>query len=236
MTSIKNRLGGLDWQLIEESLWSTGYALTPAILTREECSDLVQMYADDSHFRSRVVMARLGFGKGEYKYFKSPVPKLIFDLREASYPSLAPVANRWAKELGEAEAFPAKYSDFLRTCHSAGQSKPTPLLLKYEPGDFNCLHQDLYGDIAFPFQMTFFLSRRVEDYTGGEFVLVEQRPRMQSRATVITAEQGQAVIFHTRYRAVRGSRGVYRTNLRHGVSPLHSGRRFTLGIIFHDAK
>lgn len=235
MPSIKTRLEEINWRAIEESLWSNGYALMPAILTAEECADLANTYGDDSHFRSRVVMARLGFGRGEYKYFKSPLPRLISDLRDAAYPNLAPIANRWAKQLGGDE-FPEQYSAFLRTCHAAGQTKPTPLLLKYEAGDYNCLHQDLYGEIAFPFQMTFFLSRRDADYTGGEFILVEQRPRMQSRAIVITADRGQAVIFHTRYRAVRGTRGVYRTNLRHGVSPLHSGRRFTLGIIFHDAK
>ena len=190
------------------------------------------MYADDGAFRSHVVMSRFGFGRGEYKYFKYPLPALVAELREYLYPHVARIAN-----FGTAgRALPEKLSDYLELCRVAGQCKPTPLLLKYQAGDFNCLHQDLYGGVAFPLQATFFLSRLGADYTGGEFVLVEQRPRMQSRARVITAEQGQAVIFPTRYRIVQGTRGPYKTNLRHGVSQLRSGQRYTLGVIFHDAK
>jgi uncharacterized protein len=233
--SMQDRVQSLDWDAIRESLWRDGYALTPPVLRPEECRELVEAYDHNALFRSQVVMSRFGFGQGEYKYFKYALPKLVQDLREQLYPRLAPLANRWAAEIG-GEVFPERYVDFLAVCRAAGQDKPTPLILKYEIGDYNCLHQDLYGAVAFPFQLTFFLSRRETDYSGGEFVLVEQRPRMQSRVAVITAEQGQAVIFPTRYRAVRGSRGFYRTNLKHGVSLLRSGKRFTLGIIFHDAQ
>ena len=235
MADIRNRIEALDWESISEALDRDGYALTPALLQSHECAKLVQAYEDDSLFRSQVVMSRFGFGRGEYKYFKYPLPEIVAELRQHAYAKLAPIANRWAAQTG-GNAFPEKHPQFLKTCHAAGQDKPTPLVLKYETGDYNCLHQDLYGAVAFPFQTTFFLSRRDLDYSGGEFVLMEQRPRMQSRACVITAEQGQAVIFPTRYRAVAGTRGVYRTNLRHGVSPLRAGRRFTLGIIFHDAQ
>ncbi|MBZ5705806.1 MAG: 2OG-Fe(II) oxygenase [Acidobacteriia bacterium] len=233
--SIADRVQALDWDAISESLWRDGCALTPTVLRPEECRELIETYDHNSLFRSQVVMARFGFGRGEYKYFKYPLPEPVQDLREEIYPRLAPLANRWAAEIG-GEVFPEKYADFLGVCHAAGQDKPTPLILKYETGDFNCLHQDLYGAVAFPFQLTVFLSQRETDYSGGEFVLVEQRPRMQSRVMVITAQQGQAVIFPTRYRAVRGSRGFYKANLKHGVSPLCSGKRFTLGIIFHDAQ
>lgn len=205
------------------------------MLRPEECAELVETYDRNSLFRSQVIMARFGFGKGEYKYFQYPLPKLVQDLRQQLYPRLASFANRWAAEIG-GEVFPEKHADFLEVCRAASQDKPTPLILKYQTGDYNCLHQDLYGAVAFPFQLTFFLSRPEADYSGGEFVLVEQRPRMQSRAVVITPKQGQAVIFPTRYRAVRGSRGFYKANLKHGVSPLRSGKRFTLGIIFHDAQ
>lgn len=190
------------------------------------------MYGNDAAFRSHVVMSRFGLGRGEYKYFSYPLPKLVADLRESLYPPLARIANSWAKE----SALPEKHSDYLEVCHAAGQRQPTPLLLKYEAGDFNCLHQDLYGEVAFPLQATFFLSQPEVDHTGGEFVLVEQRPRMQSRARVVTAEQGQAVVFPTRYRFVQGTKGLYRTSLRHGVSEVLSGQRYTLGVIFHDAK
>jgi hypothetical protein len=233
--SIRNRLDELNWGEIGETLTRDGYALTPSLLQPQECAHLIKAYDDNSLFRSQVVMARFGFGRGEYKYFKYPLPAIVADLREHCYPRLAPIANLWAAET-RGDAYPEKLGEFLKLCRDAGQDKPTPLVLRYQAGDYNCLHQDLYGAIAFPFQMTFFLSRRDVDYSGGEFVLVEQRPRMQSRATVITAEQGQAVIFPTRHRAVAGTRGVYKTNLRHGVSPLRSGRRFTLGIIFHDAQ
>lgn len=233
--SIQHRVQSLDWDAISEGLWRDGYALTPPVLRPEECAELVETYDRNSLFRSQVIMARFGFGKGEYKYFKYPLPKLVQDLRQQLYPRLASFANRWAAEIG-GEVFPEKYADFLEVCRAASQDKPTPLILKYQTGDYNCLHQDLYGAVAFPFQLTFFLSRPEADYSGGEFVLVEQRPRMQSRAVVITPKQGQAVIFPTRYRAVRGSRGFYKANLKHGVSPLRSGKRFTLGIIFHDAQ
>jgi hypothetical protein len=232
---IKRRIRNLPWEELQQSLWNQDYALTPVLLTRDECTELVKLYDNDSRFRSRVVMERLGFGRGEYKYFQHPLPKLVSELREQAYPKLAGIANDFAKE-SDGELFPEPYREFLARCKAAGQTKPTPLLLKYGPGDYNCLHQDLYGEVAFPLQMTIFLSRPGVDYAGGEFVLVEQRPRRQSRAMVIAPQQGQAVIFPTRYRAVRGRRGVYRTNVRHGVSALRSGSRFTLGIIFHDAK
>jgi hypothetical protein len=232
--SINNRLQSLDWEEIGQSLWADGHAVTPPILTAEECGELIHLYEDESRFRSKVVMARLGFGKGEYKYFKSPLPELVAELRQSSYPHLSALANRWAEEFGS-RSFPVEFSDFLKICHTAGQKKPTPLLLKYEAGDYNCLHQDLYGEVAFPFQMTFILSRPGDDFVGGEFVLVEQRPRMQSRAMVVGAAQGQGILFPTRHRTVRGTRGIYKTNLRHGVSRVQAGRRFTLGIIFHDA-
>ena len=233
--AIAPRLNSLDWEEIGQALDRDGYALTPTLLDSSECTKVIDSYDDDSLFRSHIVMSRFGFGRGEYKYFAYPLPQVVSELREQFYPHLALIANRWAKGIG-GTVYPRSHGQFLESCHAAGQTKPTPLLLRYEPGDFNCLHQDLYGDLAFPFQLTFFLSRREVDYSGGEFVLVEQRPRMQSRATVITAEQGQAVIFPTRYRAVQGTRGTYRANLRHGVSPLKSGKRFTLGVIFHDAK
>jgi hypothetical protein len=235
MKSIQQRVAGLDWGALSKALSIDGYAVTPVLLSAAECAALIEAYEDDTNFRSRIVMARLGFGRGEYKYFNYPLPEIVSELRQAVYPKLAPVANVWGDELGGSE-FPLEYAAFKKMCHEAGQTKPTPLLLKYQAGDYNCLHQDLYGAIAFPFQMTVFLSRLGADYSGGEFVLVEQRPRMQSRATVITAKQGEALIFATRYRPVRGTRGVYRTNLRHGVSTLRHGSRFTLGIIFHDAE
>jgi len=233
--TIQERVQCLPWERIGESLWRNGFAVTPVLLDSSLCDDLAASYADDGAFRSHVVMARFGFGRGEYKYFKYPLPEVVAELRENLYPQMARIANSWAAEAGE-KLLPEKHSAYLRACHAAGQRKPTPLLLKYEPGDFNCLHQDLYGEIAFPLQVTVFLSRPGVDYQGGEFVLVEQRPRMQSRAMVMSPNQGEAVIFPTRYRLLRGTRGVYRTNLRHGVSELRSGRRYTLGIIFHDAK
>jgi hypothetical protein len=225
----------LAWDKITQSLWDDGYALTPPLLQAEECAELVETYSQDGLFRSQVVMARFGFGKGEYKYFKYPLPEPVQRLREELYPRLAPFANQWASEIG-GDTFPGKFTDFLKICRAAGQDKPTPLILRYETGDFNCLHQDIYGAVAFPFQLTFFLSRPGTDYSGGEFVLIEQRPRMQSRVMVVAPKQGEAIIFPTRHRAVRGTRGFYKANLKHGVSPVRSGRRFTLGIIFHDAK
>lgn len=233
--AIQQRVQSLPWEEIGEALWRDGYALTSPLLNAAECVDLASRYRDEAAFRSHVVMSRFGFGRGEYKYFSYPLPELVAELREHFYPRLASIANTWSVEAGD-ELLPEKHTSYLKMCRDAGQRKPTPLLLKYESGDFNCLHQDLYGSIAFPLQMTFFLSRPGVDYEGGEFVLVEQRPRMQSRAIVVPAAQGQAVIFPTRYRLVRGTRGIYRANLRHGVSAVRSGRRFTLGVIFHDAK
>jgi hypothetical protein len=233
--SIAKRLESIPWDQVSEAMTRDGYAVTPTLLTDDECATLIASYEEESLFRSRIVMARFGFGRGEYKYFKNPLPPLVRDVRQELYPRLAPIANQWAEKIGGAK-YPQKYLEYLKLCHAAGQTKPTPLLLRYETGDFNCLHQDLYGELAFPFQLTFFLSRPLRDFTGGEFVLVEQRPRMQSRATVLTPDRGQAVIFPTRYRSVQGTRGCYKANLRHGVSPVRSGHRFTLGIIFHDAK
>ena len=220
---------------MQESLARDGYATTPPLLRANECAELVSLYGEDSNFRSRIVMSRFGFGRGEYKYFDNPLPKLVSELRDGAYPKLSSIANVWAGQIG-GPTFPQSYAAFLKICHKSGQGKPTPLLLRYEAGDFNCLHQDLYGEIAFPFQMALFLSRPGTDYIGGDFVLVEQRPRMQSRAMVLLPEQGQCVIFHTRHRPVHGSRGFYKANLKHGVSPVRSGLRFTLGVIFHDAK
>jgi hypothetical protein len=230
------RLAALDWDRLEQSLGDLGHAKTPPVLLPEECAGLRGLYGDDSRFRSRIDMARYRFGLGDYKYFAHPLPAIVTDLRRAAYPPLAAIANRWMEALGSRERYPSGLAEFLALCHRRGQNKPTPLLLHYEAGGYNCLHQDLYGEVAFPFQFTCFLSRRDHDYTGGEFLLVEQRPRAQSKGQVITAEQGEVLIFPTRYRPIRGSRGYYRVNLRHGVSRLHSGTRYTLGVIFHDAR
>jgi uncharacterized protein len=225
----------LDWQAIHESLWARGYALTDELLSAIECRQLISLYPDDSRFRSHIVMARYRFGRGDYKYFNYPLPQVVEQLRTAIYPHLATLANAWNEALGDASRFPPEHSQFLGRCHKSGQKRPTPLLLHYEAGDYNCLHQDLYGDIAFPLQITCFLSDPGSDYRGGEFVMVEQQPRAQSRAEVINPSLGQAVIFSTRYRPVKGTRGFYRVNMKHGVSRVQSGKRFTLGIIFHDA-
>lgn len=195
------------------------------------------MYADQTHFRSRIAMARYRFGVGDYKYFDHPLPEIVASLRSATYPHLAGVANAWAEHLGEkSPRFPAEHAAFLKICHQAGQTKATPLLLHYEEGGYNCLHQDLYGEVAFPLQMVFLLGQQGRDWEGGEFLLVEQQPRAQSKAEVVRADQGQAIIFTTRHRPVRGARGYYRVNMKHGVSRVHRGTRYTLGIIFHDAK
>jgi len=220
-----------DWPALRESLSQQGFAITPPVLSPDECAALASLYPDDHLFRSHIVMSRYRFGKGDYKYFDYPLPPLIQGLREQAYPLLAGLASDWA-----GASFPPDLAMFLAQCNQRGQTKPTPLLLHYEAGDYNCLHQDLYGELAFPFQMACFLSRPGVDYTGGEFVMVEQRPRAQSRAHVITPEQGQLVIFTTRYRPVKGTRGYYRVNVRHGVSQVRSGTRYTLGIIFHDAE
>jgi len=235
--SIAHRIDALDWPAAHESLSARGYAVTAPILTSEECRSVVAMYSDDTNFRSQVIMERYRFGIGDYKYFADPVPKLVADLREAAYPHLAPVANAWALAFGEEKPpYSSELATFLKICHKAGQTKPTPLVLHYEAGGFNCLHQDLYGEIAFPMQMVFLLGQSGRDWEGGEFLLVEQQPRVQSKAEVVAANLGQAIIFTTRYRPVKGSRGYYRVNIRHGVSRVHRGTRYTLGIIFHDAK
>jgi hypothetical protein len=233
---IKDRLAALDWTAIERSLWEHGYAKTHPVLTPEECGELIALYPDDGRFRSRVDMARFRFGVGEYKYFAAPLPPLVEALRVYAYPPLAAIANQWEVALGTAVLHPPELGALLARCRKRGQTKPTPLLLHYEAGGYNCLHQDLYGDVVFPLQLTCFLSRRDVDYAGGDFLLVEQRPRAQSRGEAIATEQGEIVIFPTRHRPVQGARGWYRAGVRHGVSRLTRGTRYTLGIIFHDAK
>lgn len=233
---IKERLASLDWQDLEGALGEFGYAKTPPILTPEECSQLISIYADPTWFRARIDMARYRFGIGDYKYFAEPLPPLVQALRTHAYPPLASIANRWMEALAAHERYPADLLSFLALCRKHGQKRPTPLLLHYEAGGYNCLHQDLYGEVAFPLQLTCFLSRRNLDYTGGEFLLVEQRPRAQSRGESITTELGEIIIFATRYRPAAGARGYYRVNTRHGVSRIISGSRYTLGVIFHNAK
>ncbi|HXH12074.1 MAG TPA: 2OG-Fe(II) oxygenase [Alphaproteobacteria bacterium] len=232
---IGERLDKLDWKAIEQALWEFGYAKTPAVLTSTECEQLVALYTDPTRFRRRIDMARYRFGVGEYQYFATPLPPLVQDLRTAAYPPLAALANSWMQALGVAERYPLALTDLLERCRRHGQTKPTPLLLRYEAGGYNCLHQDVYGEVVFPLQLTCFLSRPGIDYTGGEFLLVEQRPRAQSRGEAIATEQGEIIIFATRERPVAGARGYYRVKMRHGVSRVRSGLRFTLGIIFHDA-
>jgi hypothetical protein len=233
---VATRTEALDWAAMASSLDAQGCAVTGPLLTADECAALAGRYAEDKPFRSRVIMARHGFGRGEYKYFAYPLPELIQALRTALYPRLAAIANRWNEAMGIAVRFPADHQDFLDRCHEAGQPRPTPLLLQYGPGDYNCLHQDLYGEHVFPLQATVLLSQPGEDFSGGEFVLTEQRPRMQSRAEVVPLRQGEAVIFPVHHRPVQGTRGIYRVNMRHGVSRIREGRRHTLGVIFHDAK
>lgn len=227
---------GLDWQRIGADLDTLGYAVVGGLLSAKQCAALAKRYPDDALFRSRVVMARHGFGKGEYKYFAYPLPDKLAALRSALYPPLAEIANRWNTELGIEARYPAEHAEYLARCHEAGQTKPTPLLLQYCEGDYNHLHQDLYGEHVFPLQVACLLSEPGKDFAGGEFVLTEQRPRMQSRVEVVPLGRGDGVIFPVQHRPVRGSRGFYRVNLRHGVSRLHSGHRHTLGIIFHDAR
>ena len=230
---IAARVAGLDWARIGAELDAVGAAATGVVLSPADCAALVAAYDEAGHFRSRVVMARHGYGRGEYQYFAYPLPAPVASLRTALYPHLAAVANRWAGQLG-GDAYPAEHADFLAACHAAGQVRPTPLLLRYGEGDYNCLHQDLYGAMAFPLQVAFLLSAPGE-FTGGEFVLTEQRPRMQSRAEVVGLRQGEGVVFAVNERPVSGTRGVYRVRMRHGVSRLRSGSRHTLGVIFHDA-
>ena len=232
---IAQRVAGLDWAAIGAALDGFGVATTGALLTTAECEAIEAGYGRDDRFRSRVVMARHGFGQGEYKYFAYPLPDVIAELRTALYSRLAPVANRWLAVMGGAADLPGEHAQYLARCHAAGQTRPTPLLLRYGPGDYNCLHQDLYGELFFPLQVAFLLSAPGRDFTGGEFVLTEQRPRMQSRVEVVSLAQGEGVIFAVNHRPVQGTRGAYRVTMRHGVSRLRSGRRFTLGVIFHDA-
>ena len=226
----------LDWERVSQDLDAQGSAVIEAILSPEECWALAGLYMKDDIFRSRVVMERHGFGRGEYKYFSYPLPGLIAALRTAIYPHLVPIANRWNNAMGIDVRYPEKHADFIERCHRAGQAKPTPLLLKYRVDDYNCLHQDLYGEHVFPLQLTVLLSKPDQDFAGGEFVMTEQRPRMQSRPMVVPLRQGDGVVFAVHHRPVRGARGAYRVNLRHGVSRIRRGHRHTLGIIFHDAR
>lgn len=234
-TATMPAISGVDWGQVASTLDERGYATVPDLLTAAECSHLAGLYDDDAIFRSRVVMARHGYGSGEYKYFRYPLPPDVAALRQAIYPRLVPVANRWRAASRERGAFPAGLDEFLAQCHRAGQRRPTPLLLKYGPDDYNALHQDLYGELAFPLQVTVLLSDPGSEFTGGEFLLVEQRPRMQSRAEVVPLRRGEAVIFAVRHRPRQGTRGMHRVTLRHGVSRVRSGQRLTLGVIFHDA-
>lgn len=225
----------ISWKTVEKDLDEKGYATTAPVLNKSQCRELIDFYQDDQRFRSRIVMERFRFGLGEYKYFSYPLPDAVQELRESIYPSLARIANRWMDLMGSAIQYPVELKEYLRQCHAKGQTRPTPLMLKYDAGGYNCLHQDLYGDMMFPFQCTILLSRR-DEYEGGEFLLVEQRPRAQSRGEAIVCEQGEMIVFPVRDRPVRGTRGYYRTVMRHGVSTIRKGNRFTLGIIFHDAK
>jgi hypothetical protein len=234
--NVMERVRVLDWERVAHDLDAQGSAVLEHLLSPDECQALAALYPDNDLFRSRVVMARHGFGRGEYKYFSYPLPDMIAELRTELYPHLAPVANRWNTAMGLDVRYPEKHADFVKRCHTAGQLKPTPLLLQYGPGDYNCLHQDLYGEHVFPIQVAILLSEPGRDFAGGEFVLTEQRPRMQSRPEVVPLRQGDAVAFAVHHRPVQGTRGTYRVNLRHGVSRLRSGQRHTLGIIFHDAE
>ena len=232
---IAGRVDTLDWPGIGRDLDAQGSAVIAGLLDAAECTALAALYRKEDSFRSRVVMARHGFGRGEYKYFSYPLPDPVSVLRTSLYPQLAPIANRWNNAMGIATRYPARHAEFIARCHEAGQCRPTPLLLQYGVDDYNCLHQDLYGEHVFPIQIAILLSEPGRDFSGGEFVLTEQRPRMQSRPEVVPLRQGDAVAFAVHHRPVQGTRGVYRVNLRHGVSRLRSGHRHTLGIIFHDA-
>lgn len=234
--SIADRVGTIEWAHLARELDAQGSAVLAGLLSPDECETLIALYSREELFRSRVVMERHGFGRGEYKYFAYPLPAIVADLRALLYPQLVPIANRWNRDLGLDIRYPARHLAFLNHCHRAGQTKPTPLLLRYEAGDYNCLHQDLYGEQVFPLQATILLSKPGRDFEGGEFVLTEQRPRRQSRPEVVPLRQGDGVLFAVHTRPVQGTRGFYRVTLRHGVSRVRSGRRCTLGIIFHDAQ
>ena len=230
------RAPAADWERVGRELDEHGCTVLEHLLSPSQCRSLAELYSDGSRFRSRVVMARHGFGRGEYQYFRYPLPEPIALLRTVVYARLAPIANRWNEAMGLEPRYPDEHAEYLARCHSAGQRKPTPLLLRYEAGDYNCLHQDLYGEHVFPLQLAVLLSEPGRDFTGGEFVMTEQRPRMQSRAEVVPLRQGDGVVFAVQHRPVRGTRGAYRVKLRHGVSRIRWGRRHTVGIIFHDAE
>lgn len=234
-TTIAARIAALDWDRLTRDLDERGFATTGPLLTPLEVNDLKSAYADEALFRSRVVMRRHGFGEGEYQYFRYPLPDLISEIRTHLYEPLVPIANRWNEQLKLPTIFPTGHADYLSTCHQSGQTRPTPLLLKYGSGDFNRLHQDLYGPLTFPIQATILLSEPGKDFDGGEFVLVEQKPRSQSRAEVVPLARGEAVLFAVNFRPASGTRGIYRLTMRHGVSRVRRGNRFTLGVIFHDA-
>jgi hypothetical protein len=236
ISGVAERVAELEWPQILHTLDSDGFATLPPIFSPEECAEISGMYEVRERFRSRIEMARFRFGLGEYKYFAAPLPPVIAELRESLYRRVASLANDWMKGLRMPINFPQRLDDFLERCHRSGQTKPTPLLLRYQTGGYNCMHQDLYGEHAFPLQFTFMLSQYEADYTGGEFLLLEQRPRAQSRCDAIRLEQGAGIVFATRYRPVKGARGFYRVNVRHGISRVRTGHRFALGIIFHDAK
>ncbi|HWK06573.1 MAG TPA: 2OG-Fe(II) oxygenase [Puia sp.] len=235
MKSIIQRLQEKNWDQVTEDMHQQGYAILPDVLNRKECESLIESYNADGTYRKTITMERYRFGLGEYKYFQYPLPDLISNIRVSVYPYLAPIANQWMEALKIDTSFPATHEEFLRQCHKNGQTKPTILILKYGAGGFNTLHQDLYGDIWFPMQLVLFLNEPEEDYSGGEFVLTEQIPRAQSKANVLRPKRGDLLLFTTNFRPVKGSKGYYRVNMKHGVSPLHSGHRHTLGIIFHDA-
>jgi len=234
--SIAERVDALDWHQVSEDLDAEGNAVVKHLLSPDECDEVRTLYDRDELFRSTVVMERHGFGRGEYRYFKYPLPDLITHLRTEIYPHLINIANRWYEAMGIHVRFPATHKEYLRRCHEAGQDKPTPLILKYRTDDYNCLHQDLYGEHVFPLQVAVLLSEPEKDFTGGEFVMTEQRPRMQSRPMVVSLRKGDGVVFAVHQRPMKGKKSVYRVNLRHGVSRIRSGSRHTLGIIFHDAK
>jgi hypothetical protein len=233
---IEKRIASIDWKQTSQDVDAEGHAIIRRVLSREESEATSELFQHDEFFRSRVVMERHRFGRGEYKYFKYPLPDIVVSLRTTVYPHLVPIANRWNEALRIDARYPTVHADYLRRCHQAGQHKPTPLLLQYETGDYNCLHQDLYGEHVFPLQLAILLSEPERDFTGGEFVLTEQRPRMQSRPIVVPLRQGDGVVFAVNHRPVQGAKSVYRVNLRHGVSRIRSGHRHTLGIIFHDAR
>ena len=234
--SLATRIASMDWARVATDLDQSGFALLERLLTADQCDALAGLYDNERSFRSTIVMARHGFGRGEYKYFAYPLPGIVAALRPALYAQLVPIANRWNEAMEIAVRYPKAHAEFIKRCHAAGQTRPTPLLLKYGAGDYNCLHQDTYGEHVFPLQVVILLSEPEKDFTGGEFVLTEQRPRMQSRAEVVPLKRGDAAVFAVHHRPVQGTRGFYRVTMRHGVSRLRSGHRYTAGIIFHDAK